>query len=97
MEIPNRKNKVIQTLIKYFYKIPKFRNKIYQFYAWKIFEFLPILKKILYKLYDKFWYLELLVESDELDLSKHQKNRYNIELERLQFTIDPKGTLLKKF
>ncbi|MFX1498781.1 MAG: class I SAM-dependent methyltransferase [Promethearchaeota archaeon] len=96
MEEQSKKSKIISFIIKLVFNIPKLRNKIYQFYAWKIFKFVPLLKNFIYIVYDKLWYFELLAQQKDLDLSKHQKNSYEIDIERLQFTINPTRISLKK-
>lgn len=88
MDLSSKKSRITNLLINFFYQIPKIRNKIYRFYAWKIFEFVPFLKKTLYKFYDKFWYFELSAKNNQFNLSKYQKHTYNIDIERLQFSID---------
>ncbi|MFW9938372.1 MAG: hypothetical protein ACFFD5_12045 [Candidatus Thorarchaeota archaeon] len=64
---------------------PNFKKKIFRFYAWRIFEFFPFFKKMIYQIYDKFWYLELLVDTDKFDVRDFQNNNYIIASNRLNY------------
>ena len=76
--------------------LPRLKESIYKFYAWRIFEIVPWFKKIIYKFYDKFWYLELSIDSKNQDLSKNLPNEFTIDIKRLNYYIDYKIYLKNK-
>ena len=67
--------------------IPKLKETIFRFYAWRIFEIVPKLKDFIYKIYDKFWYIELIINNKNFDLKKIQIDNYIIEIDRLKRAI----------
>jgi len=81
------KKKIIRMIWYFFDKIPKLKNTVYRFYAWRIFEIVPYFKKLIYKAYDKFWFIELLIEDKNFDPSKYQINSYKVDLNRINFSI----------
>ena len=87
------KKKIIRMIWYFFDKIPRLQNTIYRFYAWRIFEIVPYFKKLIYKAYDKFWFIELLIENKNFDPSKYQINSYNVELNRINQSIKKSDTL----
>ena len=88
------KKKIIRMIWYFFNKIPKLKNTIYRFYAWRIFEIVPYFKKLIYKAYDKFWFIELLIENKNFDPSKYQIDRYNLELNRINHSIKKRNNIL---
>jgi len=88
------KKKIIRIIWYFFDKIPKLKNTIYRFYAWRIFEIVPYFKKLIYKAYDKFWFIELLIENKNFDPSKYQINSYNVELKRINYSIQTGNNVL---
>ena len=69
---------------KFLERNPNLKKRIFRFYAWRIFEIIPFFKRIIYQIYDKFWYLELLVDIDKFDISSFQNNSYTISSQRLK-------------
>jgi len=88
------KKKIIRMIWYFFDKIPKLKNTIYRFYAWRIFEIVPYFKKLIYKAYDKFWFIELLIEDKNFDPSKYQINSYKINLNRINYSIQTRDNIL---
>ena len=88
------KKKIIRMIWYFFDKIPRLKNTIYRFYAWRIFEIVPYFKKLIYRVYDKFWFIELLIENKNFDPSKYQINRYSIDLNRINHSIQTGDNLL---
>jgi len=88
------KKKIIRMIWYFFDKIPKLKNTIYRFYAWRIFEIVPYFKKLIYKVYDKFWFIELLIENKNFDPSKYQINSYKVELKRINFSIHTEDSVV---
>ncbi|MHA1235518.1 MAG: class I SAM-dependent methyltransferase [Promethearchaeota archaeon] len=88
------KKKIIRMIWYFFDKIPKLKNTIYRFYAWRIFEIVPYFKKLIYKAYDKFWFIELLIENKNFDPSKYQINSYKINLNRINYSIQTRDNIL---
>ena len=89
------KKKIIRMIWYFFDKIPKLKNSIYRFYAWRIFEIVPYFKKLIYKAYDKFWFIELLIENKNFDPSKYQINCYKVELNRINYSIQTRDNILR--
>ncbi len=81
------KKKIIRMIWYFFDKIPRLKNTIFRFYAWRIFEIVPYFKKLIYKAYDKFWFIELFIENKNFDPSKYQINSYRVELKRMNYSI----------
>ncbi len=77
-------------------KFPRLKDIIYNFYAWKIFEIVPMFKTLIYKLYDKFWYLELSIDINDQDLSHNFPNKINVDIKRLNYYIEYNPHLNKK-
>ena len=69
---------------KFLERNPYLKKRLFRFYAWRIFEIIPFFKRIIYQIYDKFWYLELLVDIDKFDISSYQNNNYTIASQRLK-------------
>jgi len=88
------KKKIIRMIWYFFDKIPKLKNTIYRFYAWRIFEIVPYFKKLIYKAYDKFWFIELLIENKNFDPSKYQINSYKVNLNRVNYSIKTEDNML---
>jgi len=88
------KKKIIRMIWYFFDKIPKLKNTIYRFYAWRIFEIVPYFKKLIYKAYDKFWFIELLIENKNFDPSKYQINSYRVDLNRINHSIQTGNNVL---
>jgi len=82
------KNQIISILWKIFNKIPNLKERLFRFYAWKIFEIVPKLKDLIYKIYDRFWFLELLIDTDQFNPSDHQNNTYMLDLGRINFVAN---------
>ncbi|MHA1251509.1 MAG: class I SAM-dependent methyltransferase [Candidatus Helarchaeota archaeon] len=57
----------------------------------------PYFRKIIYYLYDKFWYLEKFIVKNEFNIDEHQINTYNIKLYRLKYTLKQDFPSYKKF
>ena len=89
------KKKIIRMIWYFFDKIPKLKNTIYRFYAWRIFEIVPNFKKLVYKVYDKFWFIELLIENKNFDPSKYQINSYKVEVNRINYSIKNRDSILR--
>ena len=74
------------------------KEKLFKF-IWEILERIPKLKKFTYKLYDRFWYLEKLIGNRNSYVLDNQKNKYNMEIDRLKYCvkdfIDLKRRILK--
>ena len=81
------KKRIIRAFWYLFTKIPKLRKTIFRFYAWRIFELVPYFKKIIYQIYDKFWYIELIVDNRKINTLDYQVDDYNIELSRIKHVI----------
>ena len=88
------KKKIIRMIWYFFDKIPKLKNTLYRFYAWRIFEIVPYFKKLIYKAYDKFWFIELIIENKNFDPSKYQINSYKVELNRINYSIQTRDNIL---
>jgi len=88
------KKRIIRFLWYFFTKIPKLRKTIYRFYAWRIFELVPFFKKWIYKIYDKFWYIELIVENGKFNPKDYQIDDYNIEVGRIKHAIKNREDIL---
>jgi hypothetical protein len=67
---------------------------MYRFYAWRIFELVPYFKKILYQIYDKFWYIELIVDNRKINPLEYQVDVYNIEISRIKQIIKSREEIL---
>ncbi|MHA2337853.1 MAG: methyltransferase domain-containing protein [Candidatus Hodarchaeales archaeon] len=80
-------NKIIGIFWKLLKKPPRLKEALSRFYAWRIFEIVPTLKKIIYKLYDKFWYLELYLDSNEQNITKILQNNLEIDIKRLNHYV----------
>ena len=72
-------SKILKSFLNLLKKFPRLRKSLNKFYAWRIFEIVPRLKKIIYKFYDKFWYLELSIDNNEYNLSKTLQDNLDIE------------------
>lgn len=82
----NKLKEITANLIwKFLERNPSLKKRIFRFYAWRIFEIIPFFKKILYQIYDKVWYMELLVDTDKFDVSNYQKKTYAIASKRLKY------------
>jgi hypothetical protein len=77
------KEKAANGLWKVLERNPNLKKRIFRFYAWRIFELVPLLRNTIYKIYDKFWYLELLVDTERFDVNDYQINNYTISSKRL--------------
>jgi len=88
------KKRIIRFLWYFFTKIPKLRKTIYRFYAWRIFELVPFFKKWIYKIYDKFWYIELIVENGKFNPKDYQIDDYNIDIGRIKHAIKNREDIL---
>lgn len=84
------KSRIINLFWNCLNKIPNLRYTLNRFYAWKIFDFVPQLKNLIYKLYDKYWYFELFINNQQFSLEKFQKNNYDINTDRIRFVIKNK-------
>jgi SAM-dependent methyltransferase len=66
-------------------RIPNLKERLHRFYAWKIFEYAPLLKRVIYYFYDRFWFLELALSDQPVDFSQKLLSNYEIDLSRLQY------------
>jgi len=82
------KNQIISIIWKIFNKIPNLKEHLFRFYAWKIFEKVPKLKDLIYKIYDRFWFLELLIDNDQFNPLDLQTNNYELDLGRINFVVN---------
>jgi len=82
------KNQIISILWNIFNKIPNLKKRLFRFYAWKIFEKVPKLKYLIYKIYDRFWFLELLIDNDQFNPLDLQTNNYELDLGRINFVVN---------
>ncbi len=81
-------SKILKSFLNFLKKFPRLRKSLNKFYAWRIFEIIPRLKKIIYKFYDKFWYLELYIDNNEQNLSNILQNNLKIDIDRLKYYVD---------
>ncbi len=93
--ISKMKGKTIRVFWYFFTKVPKLKTTLFRFYAWRIFEIVPYFKKLIYKFYDKFWYIELLIDNKDFDPSNYQIDKYSLEISRIKFAIHIRQTSLK--
>ncbi|MHA1106988.1 MAG: class I SAM-dependent methyltransferase, partial [Promethearchaeota archaeon] len=82
------KNQIISILWNIFNKIPNLKERLFRFYAWKIFEKVPKLKDLIYKIYDRFWFLELLIDNVQFNPLDLQKNNYKLDLGRINSVVN---------
>jgi len=84
------KNQIISIIWNIFNKIPNLKEHLFlfRFYAWKIFEKVPKLKDLIYKIYDRFWFLELLIDNDQFNPLDLQTNNYELDLGRINFVVN---------
>jgi len=82
------KNQIISIIWNIFNKIPNLKERLFRFYAWKIFEKVPKLKNLIYKIYDRFWFLELLIDNDQFNPLDLQTNNYELDLGRINFVVN---------
>ncbi|MHA1375993.1 MAG: class I SAM-dependent methyltransferase, partial [Promethearchaeota archaeon] len=64
------------------------KERLFRFYAWKIFEKVPKLKDLIYKIYDRFWFLELLIDNVQFNPLDLQKNNYKLDLGRINSVVN---------
>jgi 2-polyprenyl-3-methyl-5-hydroxy-6-metoxy-1,4-benzoquinol methylase len=88
------KKRIIRAFWYFFTKIPKLKKTIYRFYAWRIFELVPYFKKFIYQIYDKFWYIELIVENRKINPLDYQVDDYNIEIGRIKKVLKSREDIL---
>ncbi len=81
------KNQIFSILWKVLNKIPNLKEHLFRFYAWKIFEKVPKLKGLIYKIYDRFWFIELLIDTDQFNNSDLQSNNYELDLMRIHSVL----------
>ncbi|MFW9896176.1 MAG: hypothetical protein ACFFD7_10265, partial [Candidatus Thorarchaeota archaeon] len=81
-------SKVIRNFWNLLKEFSRLNEQLSRFYAWRIFEVVPRFKKIIYKLYDRFWYLELKFGYSEQNISKILQNNLEIDIVRLNFFVD---------
>ena len=81
-------SKILKSFLNFLKQFPRLRKSLNKFYAWRIFEIVPRLKKIIYKFYDKFWYLELTIDVDEDNLSNILQNNLEIDIDRLKYYVN---------
>lgn len=82
------KNQIISIIWNIFNKIPNLKKRLFRFYAWKIFEKVPKLKDLIYKIYDRFWFLELLIDNDQFNPLDLQTNNYELDLGKINFVVN---------
>ncbi|MHA1479528.1 MAG: class I SAM-dependent methyltransferase [Promethearchaeota archaeon] len=82
------KNQIISIIWNIFNEIPNLKERLFRFYAWKIFEKVPKLKDLIYKIYDRFWFLELLIDNDQFNPLDLQTNNYELDLGKINFVVN---------
>ncbi|MHA2336196.1 MAG: class I SAM-dependent methyltransferase [Candidatus Hodarchaeales archaeon] len=80
-------NKIVGIFWKLLKKFPRLKEGLSRFYAWRIFEIVPMFKKIIYRFYDKFWYLELYLDSNEQNINTILQNNLEIDIRRLNYYV----------